>query len=230
MCISIDFYMIPHSIFNYQFSILPKFPTIDIPDPVYFFLMLPPITVFDTETTGLDPRKGHRIVEIAGVRIENGIILEERTFSTFVNPERDIPWEAKQINNIEDSDVVNAPTIMTVLPEFLTFAQGSILVAHNAPFDMSFLEAEKECCWGYIDLPECLCSLQLSRNLYPTAFRHNLDALSEKFKLPPPVDRHRALPDVIQTAKILLLMLKEARIQSMDELRRKAGIKMLAGR
>jgi DNA polymerase III subunit epsilon len=188
--------------------------------------MLPPLTVFDTETTGLDPRKGHRIIEIAGVRIENGIILEDRTFSTFVNPERDIPWEAKQINKIDESDVIHAPTIMTVLPDFLAFAQGSILVAHNAAFDMSFLECEKECCWGYVDLPECLCTMRLSQALYPTAFRHNLDVLSERFKLPPPIDRHRALPDVIQTAKILLKMLEEGRIQSMDELRRKAGLQL----
>ncbi len=192
--------------------------------------MLPPLTVFDTETTGLDPRKGHRIVEIAGVRIENGIILEDRTFSTFVNPERDIPWEAKQINKIDESDVADAPTIMTVLPEFLEFAKGSILVAHNAQFDMGFLECEKEFCWGYIELPECVCTMRLSQNLYPTAFRHNLDILSERFGLSLPENRHRALPDVIQTAKILLKMLNEGRIQSMDELRRKAGIMQTAGR
>lgn len=224
MCILIDFWMIPHPIFNYQFSIRLGFPTIAVPLPYTDFPMLPPLTVFDTETTGLDPRKGHRIVEIAGVRIENGIILEERTFSTFVNPERDIPWEAKQINKIEDKDVMHAPTIMTALPDFLTFAQGSVLVAHNAAFDMGFLEVEKEFCWGYIELPECLCTMRLSQSLYPTAFRHNLDVLTEKFKLPPVVDRHRALPDVLQTAKILLKMLEEGRIQSMDELRRKAGL------
>lgn len=190
--------------------------------------MLPPLTVFDTETTGLDPRKGHRIVEIAGVRIENGRILEDRTFSTFVNPERAIPWEAKQINKIDESDVAGAPTIMTVLPEFLAFAQGSILVAHNASFDMSFLECEKECCWGYVELPECLCTMRLSQALYPSAFRHNLDVLAERFKLPPVTDRHRALPDVLQAAKILLKMLEEGRIQSMDELRRKAGLQLAA--
>ncbi len=186
--------------------------------------MLPPLTVFDTETTGLDPRKGHRIVEIAAVRIENGMILEDHTFSTFVNPERDIPWEAKQINKIDESDVADAPTIMTVLPEFLEFAKGSILVAHNAQFDMSFLECEKEFCWGYVELPECICTMRLSQSLYPTAFRHNLDILSERFGLPLPENRHRALPDVIQTAKILLKMLNESKIQSVDELRRKAGI------
>lgn len=190
---------------------------------------LPPITVFDVETTGLDPHKGHRIVEIAGVRIENGIILEDSAFTSFVNPERDIPWEAKQINHISDEDVRDAPTIMTVLPEFLEFAKGSILFAHNAQFDMGFLGCEKEFCWGYVELPECLCTMKLSQNLYPTAFRHNLDVLSERFQMPLPENRHRALPDVIQTAKILLKMIDQNKIMSMDELRRRARINVPAG-
>lgn len=190
---------------------------------------LPAFTVFDTETTGLDPAKGHRIVEIAGVRVENGMILEETAFSSFVNPEREIPWEAKQVNHISDEDVANAPTIMTVLPEFLAFAQGSVLVAHNAQFDMNFLEAEKEFCWGYVELPECLCTMRMSQSLYPTAFRHNLDVISERFELPLPQNRHRALPDVIQTAKVLLRMIEEGKIRSMDELRKKAAIAMPVG-
>lgn len=184
----------------------------------------PPLTVFDTETTGLDPRKGHRVVEIAAVRIEGGRILEETPFSTFVNPERDIPWEAKQVNHITDEDVRNAPTIMTVLPEFLAFAQGSVLVAQNAQFDMNFLACEKEFCWGYVELPECLCTMRLSQSLFPTAFRHNLDIMSERFQLPLPENRHRALPDVIQTAKILLCMIEHGKISSMEELRRRAGL------
>lgn len=185
---------------------------------------LPPITVFDTETTGLDPRKGHRVIEIAAVRIENGKILEEHPFTSFVNPERDIPWEAKQVHHISEEDVMHAPTIMSVLPSFLDYAKGSVLIAHNAQFDMAFLECEKEFCWGYLELPECLCTMRLSQTLYPTAFRHNLDILSERFQLPLPADRHRALPDVIQTAKIFLKMVEQGRIVSMDELRRKAGM------
>jgi DNA polymerase-3 subunit epsilon len=190
---------------------------------------LPPITVFDTETTGLDPHKGHRIVEIAAVRIENGIILEDQTFTSFVNPERDIPWEAKQVNHISDEDVANAPTIMTVLPEFLAYAQGSILVAHNAQFDMEFLNVEKEFCWGYVELPECLCTMRLSQNLYPSEFRHNLDIISQRFQLPLPENRHRALPDVIQTAKVLLKMIDQKKITSMDELRKRARMQVPAG-
>lgn len=191
--------------------------------------IIQPFTVFDLETTGLDPKKGHRIIEIAGVRIENGVIQNEKTFSAFVNPERDIPWEAKQVNNIDESMLKGAPTIMEVLPQFLDFAKGSVLVAHNASFDQSFLLSEKDCCWGYVELPECLCTMKLSQSLFPEAFRHNLDTLMQRFGFAQVADRHRALPDVLLTAQILLKMLDHGKIQSMDELRRRAGLGQLAG-
>ena len=187
---------------------------------------LPPLTVFDIETTGLDPLRGHRIIEIAGVRIENGIILRDTAFVTFVNPEREIPWEARQVNKIKDEEVKAAPTIDLVLPQFLEFAKGSTLVAHNAQFDMGFLEAEKQYCWGYTDLPECLCTMMLSRNLYPSDFRHSLDVLIKRFRLDMPTERHRALGDVIVTAQALLKMME--RVQSFEELKKRAGLKVFA--
>lgn len=185
---------------------------------------LPALTVFDVETTGLDPTKGHRIVEIAGVRIEGNTIITEPTFSAYVNPERDIPWEAKQVHHIDEQTVRHAPTIMEVLPQFLEFAKGSILVAHNATFDMGFLRNEKDFCWGYIELPECLCTMRLSQSLFPTAFRHNLDTVAQKFGFTLPTERHRALPDVILTAQVLLKMVQQGNILSMDELRKRASI------
>ena len=187
-------------------------------------MALPPLTVFDVETTGLDPKRGHRIVELAGVRIEGGKIIEEQTFHSLINPERDIPPEVRQIHGISQSDVAGAPTVMTVLPQFLSFAQGSILVAHNAAFDKGFLECEKEFCWGYLELPSFLCTMRLSQSLYPTAFRHNLDALCERFGLVVPADRHRALTDVMLTGQALLRMLDAGHIQSIDELRRRASL------
>lgn len=190
---------------------------------------LPPITVFDVETTGLDPRKGHRIIEIAGMRIEGGVIRQETAFCSYVNPERDIPWEVKQINHIDPSVLVSAPTIMTVLPQFLEFAKGSLLIAHNASFDMSFLQVEKEFCWGYVDLPECLCTMRLSQALFPGAFRHSLDAVCERCGIVLPKDRHRALPDVLATANALQKMLTTGNIRSAEELKRKAGMLVAAG-
>ncbi len=190
--------------------------------------MLPPLTIFDIETTGLDPLRGHRIVEIAGVRMENGIIHESTAFATFVNPERDIPWEARQVNKISDEEVKNAPTIDQVLPEFLTFAAGTTLVAHNASFDMGFLESEKQFCWGYVDLPECLCTMALSRSLYPSEFRHSLDVLCKRLNLTMPTARHRALADAVLAAQALQKMTEK--VTSFEDLKKRAGLKQLVKR
>ncbi len=185
---------------------------------------LPPITVFDVETTGLDAKRGHRIIEIAGIRIEDGQVDETKSFVSLVNPEREIPWEAKQVNKISDDDVRGAPGIEEVLPKFLEFAQGSILVAHNANFDMGFLNVEKELCWGYVEVPECLCTMLLSRALFPTQFGHSLDAVAKRLNLTIPQARHRALPDVMLTAHALLKMMELGEISTIDDLRGLASL------
>ncbi len=185
---------------------------------------LPSLTVFDVETTGLDPKRGHRIIEIGALRVEHGHIDQTKTFSSLVNPECAIPPDAKRIHHITDDTLRDAPSIMTILPEFLAFAHDSTLVAHNAAFDMGFLDVEKECCWGYVELPECLCTMLLSKSLFPTASRHNLDTLCEHFKIPLPPDRHRALADVLLTAQILLKLLDHGHIHSFEELKRRARL------
>lgn len=187
---------------------------------------LPAFTVFDVETTGLDPHRGDKIIEIAGVRIEGGIIREETAFVELVDPERAIPWEAKRIHKIDDADVVGASTIDQVLPRFLEFAEDSMLVAHNAQFDMGFLEVEKQHCWGYIELPECLCTMKLSQSVFPQEFRHNLDALAGRLGLEHAQARHRALPDVLLTAQALLKMAELAHIANMDDLRKRASLQL----
>jgi len=146
-----------------------------------------------------------------------------------VNPEREIPGEAKQVNKITDEEVRKAPTIDQVLPKFLEFAKGSILIAHNAEFDMGFLKQEKEYCWGYVDLPECLCTMHLSRKLFPGEFRHSLDAVARRLNLTMPTDRHRALPDVLLTANALLNMLSRGNIQTLEQLRTLAASRQLVG-
>ncbi len=190
-------------------------------------MALPPLTIFDIETTGLDARKGHRLVEIGGVRFENSEILRDRTFSSFVNPEREIPFEARQVNKISDDMVKDAPRIEEVLPKFLEFAAGTALVAHNAAFDFSFLEAEKEYCWGYVELPECFCTMKMSQYLHPQDFRHSLDVLTRKFNLQSPTMRHRALDDAILAAEVLQKMLATGRIRSLEDLRKCATVKQL---
>lgn len=185
-------------------------------------------TVFDTETTGLDPQKGDKIIEIAGLKIVNGEIKEEQNFVALVNPERTIPWEARQVNKITDEDVATALTIDQVLPKFLAFAEGTTLVAHNARFDMNFLEVEKECCWGFIDLPDCICTMQLSKHLHPSEFRHNLDLVGTRLGLQIPTERHRALPDVILTAQALIKMVNDSFIKDIETLKKVAAYRAVA--
>ncbi len=143
-----------------------------------------------------------------------------------MNPERDIPWEARQVNKITDEAVKDAARIEEVLPKFLEFAKGSIFVAHNANFDMSFLSIEKELCWGYIDLPECLCTMKLSQAVFPREFGHSLDKVANRLGLAIPKERHRALPDVMLTAQALLKMIEISELGSIEELQHYAGIGM----
>ena len=181
-------------------------------------------TVFDVETTGLSAPSGDRIVEIGAVRIEGGEIRSASPFLSLVNPQREIPWEARSINGITEDELVHAPTIDAVLPQFLEFAKDSILVAHNAEFDMGFLHAEKEMCWGYIDIPECLCTLTLSRTLSPHEYRHSLDAVATRLGVTLPLTgRHRALPDVLLTAQVFLKLLERGHINTLSELQAKAA-------
>lgn len=188
-------------------------------------LTLPPLTVFDVETTGLDPRRGHRIIEIAGVRIEGGSIDETKSFVSLVNPERDIPWEARQVNKIRDEDVRGAKGIEEVLPQFLDFAAGTTLIAHNAAFDMGFMEQEKSFCWGYVDLPDCLCTMLLSRAIFPTELSHSLDAVAKRLKLTIPGARHRALPDVLLTAHAFMKMIDVSQPPSFEALASVASVR-----
>lgn len=181
------------------------------------------VTVFDIETTGLNVRHGDRIVEIAGVRIEHGRLDESKTFSSLINPRREIPAEVTRINGITQKDVAGSRAIEDVLPDFLRFTEGSVLVAHNAEFDCSFLNAEKETCWGYVEIPECFCTRNLSRAVFPNEPRHDLTSVAIKLGIPHGgKERHRALADVILTAKVFLALLERGKIATLEELREKA--------
>lgn len=185
-------------------------------------------TVLDLETTGLNPRGGDRIIEIAGVKIVGGKIKEEMNFVSFVNPGRKISPGAFLVNKISQQDLDSAPPIEEVLPAFLEFVGDSILIAHNAGFDISFLEAEKEACWGYVDIPESICTLRLSRGVSPNEYGHNLDIVAKRLGIEGSAMRHRALPDVMITAQAFLKMISAGGIESLDGLREIAGLRTVA--
>jgi DNA polymerase III subunit epsilon len=162
------------------------------------------ICVFDFETTGLDHQL-ERIIEVGAIKIVNGEIVSE--FSSLVNPEMLLLDRITTITGITNEMLVGQPTITQVLPQFLDFINGSLLLAHNADFDMAFLN--RACSRQGIDLDwPALCTLKLSRALLPDLERHKLDNLAEHYGQTFEA-RHRSIGDVKVTAGVFLKMLQE---------------------
>jgi len=162
-------------------------------------------TVFDTETTGLQPSRGDEIVSIGAVRIVNGRLLEQEAFEQLVDPRRAMSPEATRITGIETSMLENQPTIDRVLPAFATFCEDTVLVAHNAAFDMRFLRL-KEDATGVRFTQPVLDTLLLSAVVHPQQESHALEAIAERMGVNP-IGRHTALGDAIMTGEILLRMI-----------------------
>ena len=153
--------------------------------------------VFDLETTGFSP-VANRIIEIGAVKVADGKITEK--FSTFVNPQVPIPYRIEELTGINDNMVLDAPTIETILPEFLKFCEGCVMVAHNASFDMSFIEEncrrlglERE--FTIVD------TVALARVLMPQLNRFKLDTVAKALKISLE-NHHRAVDDAGCTAEI----------------------------
>ena len=176
-------------------------------------------TAFDTETTGLEPSKGDKIVAIGAVRLEKGKILKDAIFHTLVNPERPIPPQATKIHGITDEMVKDKPTLREVLPKFLTFCKDTVLVAHNAAFDLKFLEIEAEKLGLKLDFP-VIDTLFISYGLFGEFENHNLDTIAAKLGIPV-AGLHSALGDALLTAEIYLRFiphLERRGIRTLEEL------------
>lgn len=159
--------------------------------------------VLDLETTGLSA-KTEKITEIGIMKIKDGEVLEE--FCEFVNPEKHIPERVQEITKITDDMVKDAPTIEEMFPKVLEFIKGTVLVAHNATFDIGFLKTIAkdlgyEFDYTYVD------TLPLARKLYPELKKHKLGKIAEHLKIKVEV-AHRALDDVDTTVKVLREMMK----------------------
>lgn len=163
--------------------------------------------VFDTETTGLEPSRGDEMVAIAGVRIVNGRLLRGEVFSTLVNPGRKIPSSSARIHGITDELVADAAPAAAVLPRFRDFVGDGVLIAHNAPFDMAFLEKRQTDAGVNFDGP-VLDTVLLAAHIFGRSESLTLDALAARFGIViPPETRHTALGDSLATAEVLLKLI-----------------------
>ncbi len=158
--------------------------------------------VFDIETTGFSPIN-NKIIEIGAVKVQGGEIIDR--YSTFVNPQVPIPFEIEKLTSINDSMVMDFPTIEQILPEFLEFCKDTVLVAHNASFDMSFI-IENSQRLGFSTDYTYVDTMVISRVLLPTQNKHTLDALCKTFNITLG-NHHRAVDDAEATAHIFLKFL-----------------------
>ena len=169
--------------------------------------------VFDIETTGFSP-VNNRIIEIGAVKVEHGEITDR--FSTFVNPDVPIPFEIEKLTSINDSMVVDAPMIDEVLPRFLQFCEGCVMVAHNASFDMSFI---MENCrrLGYPDTFTYVDTVGIARVLLPGQAKHTLDAVAKTLGVSLE-NHHRAVDDAEATAHIFVKFIPMLRERGAENL------------
>lgn len=172
--------------------------------------------VFDIETTGFSPLV-NKIIEIGAVKVEKGNITER--FSTFVNPEVPIPFHIENLTGIKDDMVITAPVIAEVMPEFLAFCDGAVMVAHNADFDMSFIKYNCD----RLSIPYDFTiadTVAMARMLLPNLNRFKLDTVARALNISLE-NHHRAVDDAACTAEIFEKFVKKLAdrgINTLDEL------------
>ena len=184
----------------YDFDLFTRSPATDALDQVRLAELA--YTVFDTETTGLDPDLGDEIVSIGAVRIVNRRLLRSETFDVLVDPGRPIPPESVAVHGITRERVAGQPRIGEVLPRLWSFAEDTVLVAHNAAFDMRFLQLQ-EAATGVRFRQPVLDTLLLAAVVHPSESTHSLETLAQRLGIALE-GRHTALGDAILTGEIFL--------------------------
>lgn len=155
--------------------------------------------VLDTETTGLSEKEGHRIIEIGAVEMVN-LTLTGRSLHLYINPEREIDVGAQEIHGLSSEFLANKPIFADILTEFTNFIGDDLLVIHNAPFDVGFLNSEfSRCGHPLLSMERVIDTLPLARQKYPGA-QASLDALCRRFGVD---NSHRDLHGALIDADLL---------------------------
>ena len=165
--------------------------------------------VLDTETTGLEPSQGHRIIEIGCVELINRRMTENR-YHQYINPEREIDEGAIEVHGITNEFLVDKPVFADVAEDFLKFIRGAELIIHNAPFDVGFINHELQLLDTNAQAVESFCSildtLMMARSMHPGQ-KNNLDALCKRYEIDNSArDLHGALLDAEILAEVYLAM------------------------
>ncbi|QPH54179.1 3'-5' exonuclease [Pontivivens ytuae] len=190
----------------FDFGLIDRTPGAELADRPLSHLSF---VVFDSETTGLDPAKD-AVVQLAGVRVVNGRVVEGEVFDHLVDPGRPIPPVAIRVHGVTNEMVAGAPPLAKIGHDFHEFARGAVLVAHNAPFDLAFLKREETRIGKCFDHP-VLDTVLLSAALFGESEEHTLDAIAERLDVAiPGADRHTALGDARATAEVLVKMIPMA--------------------
>ncbi|MBM3593588.1 MAG: DNA polymerase III subunit epsilon, partial [Alphaproteobacteria bacterium] len=163
--------------------------------------------VLDTETTGLDPLTGDRVIEVAAVELFN-LLPTGEAFHYVIDPERDIPAEASRIHGFTNGDVAGKPKFAEIADRLLAFLSDSDIIAHNAPFDFGFLDAELfRCNRAALDRRRMIDSLAMAKTRYP-GMPNNLDALCRRLGVDNSMrGNHNAILDCQLLAQIYLEMM-----------------------
>jgi DNA polymerase III epsilon subunit family exonuclease len=174
-----------------------------------------PYVVFDLETTGLRPWRGDAIVQIGAVRLHSGVATQ--VFNMLVQPGRSIPPVSTRYHGITDDMVAGAPPVAEAVGAFRDFAEGAVLVAHGAAFDLGMLDAAAEC-HGAPRLPNAaLCSMVVARWLDPREEDQSLDGLCGRAGIVI-AERHKALGDAEATAALWLRLIARAAARGASDL------------
>jgi DNA polymerase-3 subunit epsilon len=172
--------------------------------------------VFDTETTGLDPRGGDEIVQLAAVRVMNGRRVQGEELDLLVNPGRSIPASSTAVHGVTEAMVADAPGIDTVGAKFFRYCEHAVLVAHNAPFDMAFFHKHAGRIGARFEHP-VFDTVLLSAILFGQGETHTLDALADRFGVViPEAERHTAMGDTKATAEVFQRMIPMLEARGID--------------